>query len=71
MNQIVGAVDLTRENKAAAAGPQSSQENVKPIVVISERYIPAGSIDSFKSGYLPAVDYLWDKVPGLKGIFVT
>ena len=44
---------------------------MKPIVVISERYIPAGGLDKFKSGYLPAVDYLMKNVNGLKAIFVS
>ena len=44
---------------------------MKPIVVISERYIPAGSLDKFKSGYIPAVDYLMKNVNGLKAIFVS
>ena len=44
---------------------------MKPIVVISERYIPANGLEKFKSGYLPAVDYLMKNVKGLKAIFVS
>jgi hypothetical protein len=43
----------------------------KPIIVVSERFIPAGSLEEFKTGYLPAVDYLKEAVPGLKAICVT
>ena len=40
-------------------------------MVISERYIPAGSLDKFKVGYLPAVDYLMKNVKGCKAVFVS
>ena len=69
MTSIVGAVDLSRGDKMSAATADPAM--TKPIIVVSERFIPAGSLEEFKSGYLPAVDYLKETVPGLKAICVT
>ena len=68
MTSIVGAVDLSRGDKMSKTADPAM---TKPIIVVSERFIPAGSLEEFKSGYLPAVDYLKGTVPGLKAICVT
>jgi hypothetical protein len=72
MTSIVGAVDLSRGDKKSAGPVQTADPAMtKPIIVVSERFIPAGSLEEFKTGYLPAVDYLKEAVPGLKAICVT
>ena len=44
-------------------------DNALPLIIHSQRVIPDGSHQNFNDGYLPAVQYLFDNVPGTKAVF--
>ena len=49
------------------------RENAKPIIVYSERTLPAGeaAVAEFEEQYKPASEMIWDVVPGCKMIITT
>ena len=49
------------------------RENAKPIIIYSERTLPAGegAVGEFTEQYTPAAEMIWDVVPGCKMIITT
>ena len=45
------------------------KQNALPIIVHSQRMIPAGSHETFDAGYLAAQQYLFENVSGTKAVF--